>query len=221
MGPVTDEKKKRQPKQKVAIFDMDDTLVDFVGALCELYNKHHGTTLSPSDLTEWDWKNLDFKDARGNVVKGSDLRKTFMDYEAGIYVGLEPLPYTIQALTALKKFGYKILIITARHNTFGKKTELNLMFKKIPHDEVFHKDDANMETETFKVNKIKELSKIYNIVFFVDDKASTVQAIYDNCKVDKVYLLNKPHNRNAEISTEISRVDDIYDPVKPLKDISE
>ena len=218
---MTEEKKKRQIKQKVAVLDLDDTLIDFVGGLCELYNKHYNTTLSPSDLTEWDWKNLDFKDARGNIVKGSELRKLFLEYEGGLYVGLRPLPYTIQALTTLRKFGYKILILTARHSNFGKMTELNLMFEKIPHDAVFHKDDLNIDTETFKVNKIKELSKTYNIVFFIDDKASTVQAIYDNCKVDKVYLLNKPHNKNAEVSSEILRVDDIYDPVKPLKDVSE
>ena len=209
--------KKKEKKPRAVILDLDDVVVDFCGALCELYNKHNSTSLSLSDLTEWDWKNLDFKDARGNVVKGEALRKIFEEYENGLYVGLEPLPYALRALDTIRLYGYKIFIITARHCSFGKSTELNLMFKKIPHDAVFHKENKEQKTEDFKVNEIKELGKTYHISFFVDDKLETAQAVADNCKVDRVYLLNKPHNRDAELTEDIIRINDLVETIRHLK----
>jgi uncharacterized HAD superfamily protein len=211
------EKKKKEKKPKAVILDLDDVIVDFLGGLCELYNKHNKTSLSISDLTEWDWKNLDFKDARGNVVKGEALHKLFGEYESNIYVGLEPLPYALRALDTIRMYGYKIFIITARNCSFGKSTELNLMFKKIPHDEVFHKDSKEQKTEDFKVNKIKELSKMYHISFFVDDKLETAQAVFDNCRVDRVYLLNKSHNKEFEVSEDIIRINDLVETIRHLK----
>ena len=208
MAETIVEKKVRKRKPYAVVLDADDVVFDFIGGLCQLYNKHHGTALSPSDLTEWDWKNLDFKDARGNVVRGVELRKEFEEYENGIYVGLEPVPYAIQALNLIRKLGYKIFIITARHCSFGKHTELSLMFKGIPHDEVFHKEDMSIEAEKYKVAKIDELSKSHNIALFADDKLSTAQAVASNCKVDRVYLVNRPHNKNMEAGEDVTRIND-------------
>lgn len=214
---MSTDKKVRKKKQKAVILDFDDVIVDFCGGLCELYNKHNGTSLALSDLTEWNWRNLDFKDARGNVVKGCDIQKLFSEYEHQLYVGLEPLPYAVRALETIKMYGYKIFIITARHCEVGKSTELNLMFKKIPHDDIYHRESKDMKIEDFKVNKIKELSKKYNISFFVDDKVETVNAVADSCKVNRVYLLNKPHNKEIEASEDIIRIDDLVETIRYLK----
>jgi hypothetical protein len=213
--------KKRVFKPKVIILDVDDTILDFCGFLCSLHNKKYGTCISPNDLTDWNFSSVEVKDANGNVVLGSQLRATFEEYEAdGLYVGLDVLGDADFALEIMKKLGYKIILLTARNEKFGKQTELNLIMNKIYQfiDEIHFKSDKNIEN--FKTNKIKELSKIYNIQLFADDRAETVMQISENCKVDKIFLINKAHNKNIEIEDEnIVRVGDLMEAVRYLKKI--
>ena len=42
--------KKRKRKQKAIVVDYDDTVVDFMGFLCHLYNVKNSTCVSPNDL---------------------------------------------------------------------------------------------------------------------------------------------------------------------------
>jgi len=211
----TKEKSKPKKKEKIVVLDADDTIFDFLGGLCKVHNKRNGTCITPADIEDWNFESLEMKDARGNVVKGVDFRKTFTDYEAdGLYVGLDILGDADFALELIKKLGYKIIILTARDDKYGKQTELNLIFNRISSyvDDIFFKAD--------KVKKIKELSKVYHVVMFVDDRATTVASVLDNCNVDKVFLVDKGHNKTVELDEEIIRVKDLYGTVKYLKDLN-
>lgn len=222
MGDVVD-KKVRKAKIPAIVCDLDDTICDFVGGVVQLYNKRHKTCISPSMMSDWNWNSLSVTDARGTKVTGVDLRKVYEEYEPeGLYACLEALPFVAQALDIIQKLGYKIIIITARGNKYGKQTELNLLTRRIPHDEglVFFKDDDKEDTETFKVRKIKELSKTYKIAFFADDKPSTAQAVQEGCNVGKVFLINKAHNRSVDIPEDVLRIDDLLETVRYLKDVS-
>lgn len=204
---------KKRNKLKTIVLDYDDTVVDFLGGLCRIHNKRYNTCISANDIQDWDFSSLEVKDARGNVVKGSELKKTFIAYEDdGLYVGLEMLGDADFALELMKKLGYKVIILTARDEKFGKQTELNLIFNRIAQyvDEVYFKAD--------KVKKIKDLSRTHHIVLFADDKASTVQAVAEECTVDNIFLIEKPHNKNIECDESVMRVRDLLDTVRYLKE---
>jgi len=208
---MPDEKLIRQ-KPFLVVLDLDDCIVSFMGALCRVHNKKYGTSITPSDLNSWDFNTLEVKDAQGNVVKGEELRKTFADYEAeGLYVGLPLLGASDQALEFMKNKGYRVVILTARDEKYGKQTELNLIFNRIYQyvDEVFFKAD--------KVKKIQNLSKAYHIVMFADDKAETVQKVIQNCNVDHVFLIEQAHNENVEVDPDVKRVRDLLDTVRYLR----
>jgi predicted secreted acid phosphatase len=209
------DEKKRKRKPKAIILDADDTIFNFLGGICKIHNKRNGTCITPQDLTAWDFGATEMKDARGNSVNGTELRQTWKDYEdSGLYACLSLIGDAAFALHLMKDLGYKIIILTARPEKYGKDTELNLIFNNIHQyvDEIYFNSD--------KVKKIKELSKTYNVVMFADDRATTVQDIYENCKVRNVILIEKAHNSDAEVDPEIHRVKDLMETIRLLKDYS-
>jgi 5'(3')-deoxyribonucleotidase len=201
-------KKRRQP---AIAFDLDDTIVDFLGFLCRLHNHLHDTCINPCDIKCWDFKEMRVEDARGNVVVGSDLEKTFKDFENdGLYSSLPVLPDARNALTLFQKLGYKIIIITARKDSFQKQTLLNLFHQRIPHDEIHFSYD--------KVKTLRELSSKYNIKGFMDDKASTVEDVFNRCNIEHVFLIAQSHNRESEIE-DVVRVNNLFECVRYFKEI--
>lgn len=205
--------KKRKYKPKAVVVDYDDTVVDFTGFLCYLHNKKHGTTIGTSDITDWDFTNLSVKDVRGNVVLGSELKETFKYYEEdGLYAALPVIKESKFALELIKKLGYHIIVLTARPEKFKKQTEMNLIMRDVPYDELYFDWD--------KVKKIKEFSKLYNIVLFADDKLTTVESVSDNCRVKYNFLIDKPHNKCDNIDNdELIRIADLLEAVRYLKEV--
>lgn len=212
------EKNKKKAKIPTICLDMDDCIVDFLAGLCLFHNKRYNTCVTPSDITDWNFDSLEVKDAMGNVVKGAELRKTFKDYEGeGLYAALRVLGAANLALELMKKLGYKIIILTAREEKFGKQTEINIAFNGLAQyvDEVYFLPlVAGLNA---KVQKIQELSKTHHVAMFADDKASTVQEVSQKCSVDRVFLVDQTHNKNVELDEEIVRVRDLMDTVRYLK----
>ncbi len=206
--------RKRRTKPKAIVLDYDDTVVAFLQTLCRIHNLKHGTCLTDHDIKTWNFDDIDIIDARGVRVIGKELRETFkITEEHGLYALLPPLDYAKYALDTMSEIGYKIIIMTARDERFRETTELNALERELTYDEMHFSKD--------KVKTIKELSKIYNIVMFVDDKASTVQSVSENCRVKQVCLINKAHNKSVEVDEEeIIRVNDLMDCVKALKRIN-
>lgn len=204
---------KRKYKKKVTIWDLDDTCCHFLPELCRLHNKLYGTCVNETDIQDWNFDSLEIKDARGNIVTGKQLRETFKEYEEhGLYSILPFISDAKQTLMFVKKLGYKIIFLTARPPKFEKATILNLIKNDIDYDELYFEED--------KVKKIKELSKIYNVQLFVDDKASTVEQVNEKCKVNNVYLINKSYNRDEEVDEDVIRIDNIMECLKKLKDLN-
>lgn len=218
------EEKKRKIKPKAIVLDNDDCIVDFDGGVCKVHNKKYGTSLTPRDLVAWNYVGLELKDASGNVVKGEELLATYKEYEDhGLYVGLNLLRDVHNALECMKEKGYKIFILTARPPKYGRQTELNLIRHNIEKfiDDVFFQPEDFPAVENFKVKKIKELSKDYNIQVFADDRGDTVQAVADNCNVNKVFLVENSKNKNFEYDhEEIIKVRDIMEIVRYLKKVN-
>ena len=206
----------RKKKEKIIVVDYDDTVVDFMGFLCRIHNKLNGTCITPSDFKEYDFDKVEIKDVRGNIVHGTEVRDTFLEYEShGLYSALYILPEARFALKFMRELGYKIFILTARKEEYEKQTIMNMLNLNIPYDEViFCPSDL-------KAKKIRQLSKTYNIQMFADDKASTVKDVAESTNVNHVVCINQAHNRDEDFDEDVIRVDTLFEAVRLLADISE
>lgn len=202
-------------KQPILVFDVDDTIVNFVGHLCSLHNRLKNTCLYETDIKEWDFNNIQIKDARGNVVLGTELKDTFHKYEPhGLYAQLPLLPDARHALNIIKKLGYRIILMTARKDEYREATKLNMIMHELPIDvenDIYFSRDKSKD--------IKELSKRFQVVAFADDKAETVRDVFENCHVKHVFLVNKNHNKNEEVDPEIQRIDNIFEITRILREV--
>lgn len=221
---MSEEKKKRKYKPKAIVLDADDTIFDFCGPLCTVHNRERGTCVTPNDLTTWNWLDLELKDASGNKVTGQELRETFTKYEPhGLYASSPLLRDSYNALECMKDKGYKVFVITARKEEYKLQTELSYTFHNIGKyiDDTFFKPADFPETENFKVKKIKELSKEYNIRVFADDKNTTINQVVENCNVNKVFIINKAHNRSSEFDPEeVTRINDLMEIIRYLRKVN-
>ena len=84
----------------------------------------------------------------------------------------------------------------------------------------FWYDDLIFCSSSDKAKMIRKLGKTFNVVAFADDKASTVQDVFENTNVNEVYLINQPHNEHMEIDEDITRLNKLFDIVQFLKDVN-
>lgn len=206
---------KRKAKPKTILIDYDDTVISFLQTLCKIHNQKYGTCITHNDIKTWDFEAMDVTDARGNRVTGQDLRDTFKYFEDhGMYAALKPLPYAKYALDTAHEIGYKVIILTARPEKYRIATEWNLLANDLYYDELFFEKD--------KVKKIKELSKTHNIVFFADDKPTTVHDVAENCKVKNVFLIKSSVNESSipDLHEDVKIANDLMDCIKELKQIN-
>lgn len=203
-------KVKRKLKPWAIVLDFDDTCSSFLGSLCDTHNSIWGGTIHPSNITAWNWDDIDVKDSRGNRVLGKELENTFKKYERCIYSQMPPFRDTKKTLDMIKHWNYHIIVVTARDEKFRLETEFNFKAYGLPIDELYFTSD--------KVSKIKELSKRFRIAAFADDKASTVESINNNCKVNKTYMVRAGHNADVEVDDDITVINSIFQILADLKD---
>lgn len=95
----------------VICVDVDGTLTDpyfFVPYL----NKITGKNLSNEDYTSVDW----------NVVYGEEFKEEYSRFDlkySDMYLEAKPVEYSVEGMDILAEKGYKIVIVTARHEFIG------------------------------------------------------------------------------------------------------
>lgn len=200
-------------KLKAVVLDMDDCFMGFIDMFCFLAREIYKINVSPSNFTEYDMRKINYVDVNGNEVKGDDLFEIFkkLEEEGGLYSHLKPLVDGQKALETIHKYGYRIILLTARKPEYELQTIANLAVHKIIYDDLLFCPSEE------KAKMIRKLSKDYNIVAFADDKASTVRDVFENTNVNEVYLIDQPHNRKEEIDEEITRLNRLFDIIHYLK----
>jgi len=198
-------------KPKAVCLDVDDVIADFIGFLILIHNKRHKTYLTRNEISGYPMKGDEIEDIYGDIVPNENIIKTFKDLEPhGLYAILPIFPEARQAMILMKELGYKIILMTARPTKFKEQTILNLQRNDVPYDELFFEKD--------KAEKINKLKDKYDIVLFADDRASTVKSVNNNCNVQYPVLVNRPHNEKSSLSKNITRVDDLLETIKLLKE---
>lgn len=190
----------RQKKPACLAIDVDDSSMDFQGLLCRLMTNKSGVHVLPEDLKGWSWENIIIKNNTGTIT-GEDLRALFEKYEYEIYSAMLPFRYSRKALMAIKTDGYKIVFLTARPEKFRKVTKFSLMLHDLPYDKLVMNAD--------KVAAIKELKKTYRVAAFIDDRAETVQAVADNCRIRKIFLIERGRVEDEEIDEGVYKIKDL------------
>lgn len=199
-------------KIPTVVLDVDDTIVDFVGFLCYIYNSKNHTSVTSADLKSWDFVGTKVEDAQGKVVKGEELRKFFLDIEDhGLYAALPVIKESLLALELMRKLGYKIIFLTARSDKYLKDSEINFIVHKIPYDEIIFDHD--------KAKRIKQLARKHSIAIFVDDNVKHVTNVFETDRVEVCYLVNKGHNKNIELPDGIVRINDLLEIVRTLPEV--
>lgn len=195
------------------VLDLDDCLLDFTGGLLHIVNQIHGTHLCDNDMLDWEFSCTNYIDKCGNKVTGKDIKNTMIRFEnKGLYAGLDPLPFAVQALYDLKNFGYKIVLLTARPDKFGEETYFNLTKHNMPFNQLIFNWD--------KVKIINELSQTHEIFLFADDKLDTIKSVAEKCEVENVCLIDKVHNRKRNLSEKIIRVRSVFEAIRYLKNLN-
>jgi len=197
---------------RAIVLDIDDTICDFLGQLCLLHNRLHNTHVTRADVVGYPLKGEDeLEDIHGNIVRDANIEKTFRKYEPhGLYAVLPVFPEAKQAIEIMQELGYKIILMTARPKQYEEQTKLSLMSNNIKYDRLIF--------DYKKADRILELKEEFDIIMFADDRASTVKNVNNNCSIKYPILINKPHNENASTSQKITRVDDLLEVVKFLKE---
>lgn len=122
------------------------------------------------------------------------LINAFLEQElTNIYHKVRPLTGAIETLQELAEQGFKVILITARHDEHRSITEEWLHRHQIPYSALLHDDD--------KAPRAVQR----NIKLFIEDNAHNAEQISE--KNIPVLLMNKYHNKYLSENEKIIRVD--------------
>jgi uncharacterized HAD superfamily protein len=175
--------------EKWTCFDIDDSTSDFLGNLLHVHKSIFGGKHTRNDFANWKIPD--------------DLYKTFKDYEYEIYLTQKILPKVKKKLDDFRKRDYKVMLMTARDETFRKATVFNLAINNIKYDALFFNKNKSL--------KLNRLMNRFNIEIFADDKLETVNKVAKNTKVKDVYLITRAYNRNLNTESRVKRIYSIDD----------
>jgi hypothetical protein len=178
-------------RQLAVCLDFDDTCVDFLGALLDTYYLDSGDLIPLNSLTDYKLPN-----PLKSHLKASE--------RLGFYRSLQSLRGSFAFIDKCQKLGIKIIFITARPEKYEEDTRHNLREHSIQNYELYFSKD--------KAKTIESLKTEYNILAFIDDRASTVVDVHTKCNLPYSFLVNKPHNKNCFLDgLKIIRIDDLAD----------
>lgn len=187
-------------EQKIAVFDCDDVLANcrdiFKLALTEIL----GYEISVEDLINFDISSI-FPAASWDL-----LSKWMIENHA-----FERMKPEIMASQTVRHFhdecNYKTIVLTARgfHPKAQELTEEWLKVYNIPIDEVI----VVLETEC----KSKVLKELGEVDFYVEDNHDHTEAACGLDNVKRIFLIDRPWNRDGECGERISCISDVIDKI--------
>lgn len=110
-----------------------------------------------------------------------------------IYNKVIPLTGAVETLQELAEQGFKVILITARHEEHRQVTEEWLHRHQVPYSALFHDDDKAHRAVQRKIK------------LFIEDNAHNAQQLSE--KNIPVLLMNKYHNKYLPENEKIIRVD--------------
>jgi len=154
--------------------DIDDTLLNFIPTLLEVYNADYNDNLTKDDITDWQ---LDL------FVKpecGVKIYDYFSDPNLNLYYAIKPIKNSLNIINLLKKNNHRIIFCT-RLDPFNRK--LNWLVE-------------NGFTKDSKDYVLAEDKTLLDAYVIIDDRFKYIQEYNESHR--KAILINQPWNKKYD-----------------------
>ncbi len=181
--------------KKIALFDLDDTLLDIKEVMYQSLREEYGSERTPHWSTWTDFKlegmmGISFEE----LIEVSNKHKTFIRAKPHLFA-----PFILKDL---RERGWHVIILTARGgfvpDAYGV-TEEYLELNGMEYDEL-------IVTKLFE-NKMDSLVHHEHMTFSVDDQVNNCHKFRDSGKFEHVFLQAQTHNRGC---TDYVRLHNLY-----------
>lgn len=182
--------------KKVALFDLDDTLIDLKDALYLSLTREYGKV---KHWSQWD----EYIVEQYVGISVSELKEHCIKYE--VFKNIKPHLFAPYILRDLREAGYHIVILTARDGFVPNpvvETEAYLKEHGMYYDDLIVTGHGQ--------NKVDAIAAYDRIDFAIDDQEKNCIDLADSGKVDQVFLAANPHNRNCSRFIRLHNLYQVY-----------
>ena len=168
---------------KIALFDLDDTLINIKEVMYQTFRAEYG----PDRVPHWSlWDNFKLEKTIGicleELIAVSNKHRTFEIVEPHLFS-----PYLLKDLRAR---GWRIIILTARGGFVPNAYDVTkdyLRDNDLVHDELI--------VTGISQNKMDGLHHHDNITFTIDDQVKNCDVFKASGKFEHIFLHAQPYNR--------------------------
>lgn len=169
----------------VAVFDLDDTLINLKDELYEYFRSMYG-----SKIPHWSlWDKFDITRYCG-ITDEEFLRMTI---ENETFLKVKPHLHSKYILKDLRDRGFHIVILTAREGFVPDS--YNVTKKYLEDHDLYHDE---LIVSKHGVPKSEYLDHYDNINFAIDDQIKNCVDLEESGKVDHVFLHALPYNKSCD-----------------------
>jgi uncharacterized protein len=178
------------------IFDLDDTLVNFAGAICLFHNERYGTKLKFEDFFSYDFTKV------WGGTREQETTKVREFFESDGFLDMDVLEGAKEFVSTLQ--GDELFIVTSRplYSQDVTKKQISMhfenQFNKIFHSTHIFGSNGNKKTK-------KEICDEIGADVVIEDSADNANSLASDGV--KIFLFNKPWNINQKTDARIIRVD--------------
>lgn len=182
----------------IAVFDLDDTLVDLKEAVYTSMVRRYGKDRMPH-WSQWEYYNVE----KMLEISVEEMKKIFI--EDDVFKNTKPHLFAKYILRDLQLHGYYVVILTARDGFLPnayRETEKYLNKNDLLYDELIVS-----RVEENKMNSLKHFEKIH---FTLDDNIVNCENFESSGKVEHVFLHALPHNKSCNKFIRLHNLYQIY-----------
>ncbi|MCH8945610.1 MAG: hypothetical protein IIA85_01690 [Nanoarchaeota archaeon] len=184
--------------------DIDEIVVEFLRGYLDFYNEIHNTNFKFDD--NYSYRFEEFL----NTSKERAVKTTHDFFETESFENLDLVEGVRELILEISK-NHQVIFITARHLMVKEKTRIFLEkhFPNLPL-RIFHTGDY------FEGNKTKaEICEQQGVDFLIEDNEDYARSCAD--KGVKVFLLEKPWNKNCEAHPNIIKINHLKEVLDKIK----
>lgn len=208
LGKVSDREKLLSERTKIVAFDIDGVIMDYSTKFFS-FMKEEDAIPQNVVLKQTDYHFYKFLQKEYNVTFADEERLFVKFVENGGFRALKSYKDASNVLNKLHKYGYMIVLITARPYK---------RFKRIYSDTVYSlaENDIYWDKLLFQNNKADAIQSLSpaEIKFFVDDRDK--HALEVSSIGVPVFILDKKYNRTIQEIEGIKRITSLKDVLKQL-----
>lgn len=186
------------------IIDLDDTVLDIGDRRLALYKKHFTHAFNEDDDIKSDVSLQSIGDRSSSAA--ASFMQDFTNPNVLKNYPVKPIKGATDAIFALEQTGFRIVLLTGRHETLRELTlndlaAVNLDWKGkdlVMCDQESPIDPSSeLGFQEYKINAISRISENLNVIAMIGDRSSDIVAAFEN-SIPAILLSIKPNLSNSE-----------------------